>query len=144
MKKLTGTKIDKLDFIPVKQGDLLYHEGSLLSVFKDLLSDSLYFYKWSDCDEKAHRWLVFKVSIANLKDFFEGKYSLKNLISVQPFVYALDLDNDLEPKNIVILATKNIPKSYFPEADSFFDKTNFEDYALILKHKVNEKGLVLA
>ena len=72
MKKLKGVKIEKLDFVPVKQGDLLYHEGPLLSVFKDELTDAFYFYKWSDCDEIAHRWLVFKVSTPHLSAFLDG------------------------------------------------------------------------
>jgi hypothetical protein len=72
MNKLSSIEIDKLDFIPIKQGDLLYHEGPLLSVFKDALSDNFYLYKWSDCDDKAHRWLVFKVSSKGLKSFFDG------------------------------------------------------------------------
>lgn len=144
MKKLTGTKIEKLDFTPIKQGDLLYHEGPLLSVFKDEFTGSLYFYKWSDSDEKAHRWLVFKVLNPDLKAFFEKKYSLRDLVIAQPFVYALDLDNDLKPQNIFLLSTQNIPKSYLPDKDSHFDSSDFEDYAIVLDEKLKEKAFLAA
>ncbi len=144
MKKLIGTKIEKLDFTPIKQGDLLYHDGPLLSVFKDELTNSLYFYKWSDCDENAHRWLVFKVFTSDLKAFFEKKYSLRDLVLAQPFVYALDLDNDLIPQNILLLSTQNMPKNYLPDKDSHFDISDFEEYALILEQKINEKILFMA
>jgi hypothetical protein len=145
MKRLSGVKIDKLDFIPIKQGDLLYHEGPLLSVFKDALSDNYYFYKWSDCDDKAHRWLVFKVTLKNLKAFFDKQISIRQLILEQPFSYFLDLDNELEPVNIVLVAVANMPKSYLPEQqDSFFDVHDFENYALVLQKELRERTLALA
>ncbi len=144
MKKLTGVKIEKLDFLPIKQGDLLYHEGPLLSVFKDALSDNFYFYKWSDCDDKAHRWLVVKVSVQSLKTFFDKQVSIRQLILEQPFSYFLDLDNNLDPLSIVIVSTPNMPKSYLPEQDSYFDAAEFENYALVLQQKLKETGLQMA
>ena len=144
MKKLTGLKINKLDFVPTKQGDLLYHEGPLLSVFKDHFSDNFYLYKWSDCDEKANRWLVFKVSIADLKAFFDKKISIRQMILAQPFSYFLDLDNQLDPLSIVIVSTQNMPKSYLPEQDSFFDSLEFENYALVLQQSLEERFLQAA
>jgi hypothetical protein len=144
MKRLIGVKIHKLDFLPVKQGDLLYHEGPLLSVFKDALSDNFYFYKWSDCDEKAHRWLVFKVTTKSLISFFDKQISLKQLILEQPFSYLLDLDNNLESLNIVIVSTHNMPKNYLPEQDSFFDVLDYENYALVLQQNLKEMTLQVA
>lgn len=136
MKRLSGIKIHKLDFTPLKQGDLLYYEGPLLSVFSDSLSNNLYFYKWSDCDETAHRWLVFKTPIAALKAFFDKKQSLRGLILEQPFAYCLDLNHELMPINIVVLSSPNIPKSYLPDADSFYDAADYESYAFDLQLKV--------
>jgi hypothetical protein len=144
MNKLSSIEIDKLDFIPIKQGDLLYHEGPLLSVFKDALSDNFYLYKWSDCDDKAHRWLVFKVSIKGLKSFFERQISIRQLILDQPFSYFLDLDNQLEPVNIALVASANIPQNYLPEQDSYFNALDFESYALVLQQELKERALALA
>ena len=144
MKKLTGLKIDKLDFIPTKLGDLLYHEGPLLSVFKDYFSDNFYLYKWSDCDEKANRWLVFKVSTLDLTAFFDKKISIKQMILEQPFSYFLDLDNQLAPLSIALVSTQNIPKNYLPEQDSFFDALEFECYASVLQKNLNDKLLQAA
>ena len=141
MKKLTGIKINKLDFVPTKQGDLLYHEGPLLSVFKDYSSDNFYLYKWSDCDEKANRWLVFKVSTESLRAFFDKKISLRQIILDLPFSYFLDLDNALDPLSIIIVSTQNMPKNYLPEQDSYFDAVEFEGYASILQQKI--KGTFL-
>lgn len=137
MKKLTGIKIQKLDFLPVKQGDLLYHEGPLLSVFKDNLYGNYYFYKWSDCDDKAHRWLVFKVSLKDLNDFFKKKISLIQLILEQPFSYVIDLDNDINPIQITLVSVENIPKSYLPESDSYFNELDFEVFATIFQKQLD-------
>jgi hypothetical protein len=144
MKRLVGVKINKLDFLPIKQGDLLYHEGPLLSVFKDALSDNFYFYKWSDRDEKTHRWLVFKVSHKALSQFFDKKLSLRQLITEQPFSYLLDIDNNIEPIQIVIVSTPNMPKTYLPDADSYFDTDDFESYAAVLQKQIKEQRLELA
>lgn len=144
MKRLSGVKIHKLDFLPIKQGDLLYHEGPLLSVFKDAFSDNFYFYKWSDCNDKAHRWLVFKVSIESLKSFFDKQISLKHLILEQPFSYFLDLNNSLDPINIVIVSSPNIPKSYLPEEDSYYEINDFESYGLVLHQKIKSLTLQIA
>ena len=138
MKRLIGVKINKLDFVATKQGDLLYHEGPLLSVFKDNFSDNFYLYKWSDCDEKAHRWLVFKASFKNLTAFFDKQMSLRHIILDQPFTYLLDLDNNLDPLSIVIVSTHNIPKTYLPEPDSYFDAGEFESYALTFQQRLKE------
>ncbi len=143
MNKLSSIGIDKLDFIPIKQGDLLYHEGPLLSVFKDALSDNFYLYKWSDCDAKAHRWLVFKVSTKDLKSFFDGQTSIRQLILGQPFSYFLDLDNQLEPISIALVASANIPQNYLPDQDSYFNALDFENYALVLQKELKERALVL-
>jgi hypothetical protein len=144
MRRLSGVKINKLDFVPIKQGDLLYHEGPLLSVFKDALSDNYFFYKWSDCNDKAHRWLVFKVTIKNLKAFFDKNISIRQLILEQPFSYFLDLDAFLEPINITLVAVANMPKTYLPEQDSYFDAGDFENYALILQKELRERTLATA
>ena len=144
MNKLSSIEIDKLDFIPIKQGDLLYHEGPLLSVFKDALSDNFYLYKWSDWDNKTHRWLVFKVSVKGLKSFFDGQTSIRQLILEQPFSYFLDLDTHLEPVNIALVASANIPQNYLPEQDSYFNALDFESYALVLQKELKEGALVLA
>ena len=144
MKKLSGIKINKLDFVPIKQGDLLYHEGPLLSVFKDALSDTFYFYKWSDCDDKAHRWLVFKTPTKDLISFFDKKISLKQLILEQPFSYFLDLNHQLDPLSIVVLPSAKIPKNYLPEQDSFFDALDFEAYSTSFQQKLRTSALQVA
>ena len=66
------------------------------------------------------------------------------MILTQPFSYFLDLDNQLDPLSIVIVSTQNMPKSYLPEQDSFFDALEFENYALVLQQSLEERFLQAA
>ena len=144
MEIIKAINIQELGLNLEKIGDFLYHEGPLLSVFKDLFSDNFYLYKWSDCDEKANRWLVFKVSMHALNAFFDKELSLRQIILDQPFSYFLDFDNALDPLSIVVVSTQNIPKNYLPEQDSYFDALEFDSYATIFQQKIKETFLQAA
>jgi len=70
MEKLEGTMIQNLGIRLKCLGDLLYHEGPLLSHFVNEADEcEHYFYKWSDCDDTCNRWIIFKVSENSLKYF---------------------------------------------------------------------------
>ncbi len=138
MEQLNGIQLSSLDFKPLKMGDLLYHEGPLLSHFVDEENPSnQYFYKWSDQDDTAHRWMIFKVTERDLSAFFQHKNTLLDIIRHNAFVYFIDLKQDMTPHQVVLLATNNIPSSYLPFEDSGFDETGFENYALELKGKIS-------
>ena len=134
MEHIEATQIANLGIKLVKQGDLLYHEGPLLSHFiNEDNPDEHYLYKWTDCDDICNRWLIFRVSVDNLKSFFEKKTNLLQLIHQNPFVYFIDLDNDLHPSNVVICPTNQIPMDYLPSERSFFKEKQYERYAFELK-----------
>lgn len=119
-------------------GDLLYHEGPLLSHFVDEENPSNhYFYKWSDHDDTAHRWMIFKVTERDLSDFFKHKTTLFDIIRRNAFVYFVDLDPSLTPCQITLTATAKIPSMYLPLEGSGFDEAGFEDYVLELKGKIS-------
>jgi hypothetical protein len=133
MEQIKGIHIANLGFKLTRQGDLLYHEGPLLSHFINEENKDHYLYKWSDCDEIAHRWLVFKVSAENLKLFFETKCTLLQLIHGNPFVYFVDLDTNQHQTNLILTSTDNIPKDYLSSEKSFFKPKQYEKYAFELK-----------
>jgi hypothetical protein len=133
MEYIKGIQITHLGFELIKQGDLLYHDRPLLSHFINDDNNDHYLYKWSDCDEKAHRWLVFKVSVENLKLFFETKCTLLQLVHGNPFVYFVDLDTNQQQTNLILASTDNIPTDYLPSEKSFFKPKQYEKYAFELK-----------
>ena len=124
MEKLKAFPIEDLGMKLQLQGDLLYHEGP--------------FYKWTDCDDTCNRWLIFKISVEKLHDFFEQKVNLLQLIKQNPFVYLIDLDNDLNQKSLFFCQKQNIPEGYLPSEKSFFKEIQYEKYALLLKEKLNK------
>jgi hypothetical protein len=141
--------MEKLDAFPIAdlgiklqlQGDLLYHEGPLLCHFvNEENPKEHYFYKWTDCDDAYNRWLAFRISIENLRYFFDGKINLLQLIKQNPFVYLIDLDNDLNQKSILICQTLNLPEDYLPSENSFFKEIQYEKYALQLKAQLENES----
>lgn len=140
MENLDNYKIANLTLNLNRKGDLLYHEGPLLSHF--VAADSTrehYFYKWSDCDERCNRWLIFKVSVENLLIFFEGKLNLLDLIQKNQFVYFADFDGDINEINAFICPTQKIPEDYLPSERSFFKEKQYEKYALELKKTLQKE-----
>ncbi len=139
MENLEPYKIDKLDISLEHKGDLLYHEGVILSHFVENYGEH-YFYKWCDCDANYNRWKIFKISVKDLFLFFEKEITLLQLIQKNSFVYFMDLDNNLEQKSIFICPTQKIPKDYLPSENSFFDEIEYEMYASTLKDNLQKQA----
>jgi len=140
MEKLNGLNIDNLGFIPQKMGDLLVHDGTLLSHFTNSKnSNEHYIYKWSDCDEYCNRWLIFKINNDEIIDFFEKKINWLDLIRRNSYVYFIDLDNEIEIRQIILCSTNSIPIEYLPSDNSFFKEKKYEKYALDLYNKITKE-----
>jgi len=137
MKEINGFKLTKLDFIPLKLGDFLYHEGSLLSHFIDELNPNIqYLYKWTDCDEVCNRWMIIKLSETLLLRFFCKEVSLRDIVFQSPYVIFVDIDDYLVEKQIIIAPIENVYSGYLPSAQSFFDEEQYEKYAINLRDKI--------
>lgn len=134
MDSLLGAKIERLDFSPIKLGDLLHHEGPLLTHFIDRNNPTNhYLYKWADADDTSNRWIAIKVSEDDLRHFLHRHISLRQLLISNAFVYVLDLDNELVPKQLMLVPTGYLPVEYLPTEKSFFDAAHYQPYALKLK-----------
>jgi hypothetical protein len=120
-----------------KMGDFLYHEGPLLSLFKDKSNvENYYFYKWADCDDSTHRWLVFAVKKENLRRFLFKELSLKQLIGINTFVFFVDINDDLTPTQFLIAAQNDMPKSYLPTDSSFYKEGKYTELAESVKNMI--------
>jgi hypothetical protein len=141
MEHFASTQIKNLGINLIRQGDLLYHEGPVLSHYVNAdNSNEHYIYKWTDCNNSINRWMVFRVSLDELKFFFEGKRTLLELINQNPFVYFIDLNNNLEKENLVICTINQIPSDYLPSENSFFKEKQYEKYAIELKNSLLKQG----
>ena len=115
-------------------GDLLNYEGPILSHFVSENNEDFLFF-WVESDEKYNRWLVYKTNHDFLIQFFKQQITHQDLIraTVDGFVYLIDMDDDLDYKNIIITPIEELPTAYLPSIESYYDSENYEDYAAQLK-----------
>jgi len=142
MKIINGIKLNKLGFEPQKIGDLLYHEGPLLSLFTDKNNPELYYiYKWADCNDSLNRWMVIQVNAKSLRSFFFGEISLKNLFLNTPLTYLVDLDDNLKEVEITACATNQLPMDYLPNDNSFFTEEKYSEFAGTFKTMISNNRI---
>ncbi len=142
MEPLEGLQIQDFGFILQRKGDLLYHDGPLLSHFINEENDKdHYLYKWTDMDDKYNRWMVFKITEADLLTFLQSNIKLLELIYRNPFVFFVDLDNDLNINSLTLCRADKIPADYLPSQNSFYNEKHYEEYAAQLKEALTEKAI---
>lgn len=125
--------------------DLSYFDGSLLSVFKSEHGD-FYIYNWCDVDDQFNRWLVFRVKRKSLIKYLEGELSLQDLVlsPIDGFQYLLEIDDHLDVKNIYVVQPHNLPKSYIPGKNSYYNDLQLNSESLeedkeIIKQEIYSK-----
>lgn len=142
MEAIKAINIQELGLNLEKIGDFLYHEGPLLSLFKDRHNtDNYYFYKWADCDELCNRWLVFPVSTEMLRAFLYKEISLRSLLVKNSYLFLVDLNNDLQPEQYLIAASNDIPNSYLPSENSFYKEEKYTELANSFKETVTRGSI---
>lgn len=140
MKDIEGLRINHIDFQPIKMGDFLYYEGPLLSHFIDKNNPTdHYFFRWVDFNDDCHRWLIFKSSEKDIVNFLNKTISLWQLITKNSTVLLIDLDDELNKKQILITTTSKLPETYLPSVNSFFKEEQYHAYALELKNQFAKK-----
>ena len=123
MEVLRGNTLEDFPLAGLqKVGDLIYFEGPLLSLFQDQ-NGRYYIFYWCDTDSEVNRWLVFPVSRADLQAYLDKKKPLRNLLlnSGADPVLAVDIDGALEYKHSVSIHPLELPESYVPGGDSWWD-----------------------
>lgn len=121
MKQLEGFDI-QFDFSKYKKiADLIYFDGPFLSHYVGEKGDDYLFY-WVDKDENDNRWLVLRVSLANLQKYIDKELSLRELIETpnDGYLYSVDIDNNINYHNIKLIQPSALPEEYLPGADSYY------------------------
>lgn len=105
-----------------KVSDLIYFDGPFLSHYVHKSGDNYLAY-WVDCDDEFQRWLVFRVGIITLQKYVDKKMSLLDVIRQldDGFVYLIDVNVDGKATTPKMLFLNQLPKDYFPDADSYYD-----------------------
>jgi len=122
MQTLTGYQLDTFPLQLRGIVDLIYFDGPLLTLFKNKYGD-YYLYYCCDTHSDCHRWLVFRITRQLLRLYITQQRSLRDLIQqpVDGFLYAIDLDDKLQAKNIYLVHPNHLPQKYVPGPDSYYD-----------------------
>jgi len=111
----TAVQVNILDELQWVE-DLEWFDGPLLSLFRGGGGEA-YLANWCDCDDTAHRWLIFEVQPQNLEMYQEGRIRLRDLIFSevrrQPAFLADLTGEGWRGASVVSLA--DIPSSYLPK-----------------------------
>ena len=121
MNKTKGFDI-QFDFSNFKKiADLIYFEGPLLSHYVSSKGDDYLFY-WVDSDSINNRWLVLRVSIANLQRYIAGDVSLRELIESpnDGYLYQVDVDDAVRYHDVLLVQPADLPNEYLPATDSYY------------------------
>lgn len=121
MRQIEGFDI-QFDFGDFKKmADLVYFDGPFLSHYVSGKGDDYLFY-WVDRDETDNRWLVLRVSLANLQKYIAKELTLRELIENpnDGFLYSVDVNNELHYHNVKLVQPSALPESYLPETDSYY------------------------
>ena len=146
METVLGCQFDKFPLNLTYIVDLSYFDGSLMSVFKSEHGD-FYIYNWCDVDDQFNRWLVFRVKRKSLIKYLERELSLRDLVlsPIDGFQYLLDIDDHLNVKNAYVVQPDNLPESYIPGKNSYYNDLQLNPESLeedkkIIKQEIYSEG----
>jgi hypothetical protein len=90
--------------------------------------------------------LVFRVNRKLLIKYLERELSLQNLVlsPIDGFQYLLDIDDNLDVKNTYVVQLHNLPKSYIPGKNSYYNDLQLNPESLeedkkIIKQEIYSK-----
>ena len=149
MENIQGIKVAQFPLELNHVIDLIYFEGPLLSLFNNKSCD-YYLYYWCDVDDIYNRWIIFRITQQNIKNYLLKKTTLFDLVvkPVDGFVYVINIDNELRFSNVKMIKPDKLPQSYIPKSDSFydmeseFDELNKKEKLLLLSFLINEKDII--
>jgi hypothetical protein len=127
METIRGSQLSKFPLEPLNiVADLLYYDGPFLSLLEleHDSGESYYFYYWCNLDERYNRWLIFRVTQKQVTDYLTGKTSLRAIIShpIDHYYFLGDMDNDSEWQQLYLVMSADLPLSYWPKENSWFDR----------------------
>ena len=120
---IRGLSIPNFPLELTKIGDLVYFEGSLMSVYSDNYKNSFIF-DWVESNHEVNRWLVYEVEKSSLSNYIFNSIPHYNLINspVNDLIFMVDIGPKNDVINCKITSPKNIPYKYLPKTDVVFDE----------------------
>jgi hypothetical protein len=112
-------------------GDLLYFEGSLMTLFKNSYDNRLYLFDWAEGDDRYNRWLVYDVRAIDILSYINFELTHLDLIKKSKDIYSVDIDAAFNFHNTYKIEFVSIPESYLPAEHCVFDLTECPDLKTI-------------
>ena len=127
----------------VKISDLIFFDGPLLSHYVHK-SGTNYLSYWVDCDDESERWLVFNSGLTYLQRYVNGDVSLLDLLKgiENGLIYVVDVNTEGVIIDNKLVQIYDLPESYFPEEDSFFDQSFQKDADTNAFSEINKSGIL--
>lgn len=103
--------------------ELASFDGPVLAHYMEGTKHFLYY--WSDADEAINRWMIIPVRADQYRDFVERRMTLLDLIRNADggYVMLLDMDNELQKRNLSLLSAKSLPEAYLPDREYYYSGT---------------------
>lgn len=131
METLKGKILDYhlLQNLFVRIIDIVNFEGPLLTLFENIKNKHLYLFDWVDKDSQFNRWLVYRCNPTILDKFINEKNSHFELFhSDEPYCFIVDIDKNLNWNNLQKIEKDNLPISYHPSKEDFFEKCDCPNF----------------
>lgn len=113
-----------------KLGDLIYHEGPILSLFIDD-DANMFLYRWVDCDDYTNKWMISSISSFELSQFYHKTLSLRQYYEKCNQWAIVEIDNSLKIKKLYPLDL--LPNEYLPKENSLYRDTLYTEFSNSLK-----------
>ena len=75
----------------------------------------------------------------DIKAFLNKNMSLWQMITQKSTVILVDFDDDLNKKQILVVAVSELPNTYLPSEKSYFQEEQYQPYASELKNQLDKK-----
>lgn len=100
--------------------DLIFFEGPVVSVIEMLNYQMIVI--WNENDNVCNRWLAFKVTDEQIRDYRAEKISLRSIVDLQSHVFFIDINDNLEIVASIQQPRGDVLEIELPTYDSFADK----------------------
>jgi hypothetical protein len=133
-------KESTIQFDLERLGDLLFFEGPLLSVYKDVQTNKFYLMDWVDRDQDSNRWLFYSIKKENLSRFINREISHFDLYeNDQKSIYFVDIKHDAFFDNTNLKELDEMSQEYIPSRENYFNSDEARNLDKILD-SVNKRN----
>ena len=121
--------------------DIINFEGPLLSLYKNIKNEHLYLFDWVDRDSNYNRWLIYQTNPDILHKYLKKEISHYDLfIANEQYCKIIDIKRNLIWKNTYLTKKNNIPNSYQPMKDVYFEECDCPNFEKLKRFVISSRA----